>query len=297
VILSFFGSGAQASEFSEGTIDARYTVHSIVRINGDEELDQFAQNEGIPGDGSAANPYVISGYEINVSGEGAGIYIGNITKYVVIESNNIYGSSYSSLPYHAGAGIIVYNNTNLVQVYYNELHDNDYGVYVRQAQTVILSHNNLTGNAKHGAWISFSTDVHVELNNASANQDTGISLYSVDSSVIRYNTCTGNSKYGISVLGDSSYDTIERNTLSFNYDTGVYLSGGLTTTVHDISLRNNTIYNNTYGIRTYTASEIEIENNTLFNHTNYGIYIYTKTVNSTIERNDIKWNLKSGIYI
>ncbi|MFO8109268.1 MAG: hypothetical protein R6U17_01905 [Thermoplasmata archaeon] len=44
-----------------------YTVRSPIRIDGDSDFASQAAQEGWPGDGSTENPYVIEGYEIDVS--------------------------------------------------------------------------------------------------------------------------------------------------------------------------------------------------------------------------------------
>jgi len=55
-----------------------------VNIDGDHDLIEQAEDRGWPGDGTAANPYIISGLEMNLTGDDPGISLRNITVHVSI---------------------------------------------------------------------------------------------------------------------------------------------------------------------------------------------------------------------
>jgi ABC-type phosphate transport system substrate-binding protein len=63
----------------ESDIASAYTVHGTIRIDGDTDFATQAGIEGWSGDGSETNPYIIENYDINGTGNGTCIYIGNTT--------------------------------------------------------------------------------------------------------------------------------------------------------------------------------------------------------------------------
>ncbi len=62
-------------------VKAQYVPHDPIRINSNAEFASMAGFEGWAGDGSPENPYIIEGYDINGSGYGYCIYIGNTTMF------------------------------------------------------------------------------------------------------------------------------------------------------------------------------------------------------------------------
>jgi len=89
------GTGLSEDEEDDDEVSERYTSRDPIRIDGNEDFAEKAEENGWPGDGSEDDPYVIEGYEIDGGGYESGyrangryeygIYIGNVTEHFVIQ--------------------------------------------------------------------------------------------------------------------------------------------------------------------------------------------------------------------
>ncbi len=114
-------------------VSENYTTREPIRIDGNEDFAEKAEENGWPGDGSKDDPYVIEGYEIDGGGHESsyqsiytednlpyeyGIYIGNVTDHFVIRECYIYNVTGKSLvKYHSHhtytpPGIFLFNSEN-----------------------------------------------------------------------------------------------------------------------------------------------------------------------------------------
>ena len=85
-----------SSEMSGVSSGRQATTESFdppIIIDSDAELVAMAIDEGWDGDGSASDPYVISGYHINGTGTWYCIYVGNVTLHLVIRDNHLVNAS------------------------------------------------------------------------------------------------------------------------------------------------------------------------------------------------------------
>ena len=84
----------------EGGVEnvSAYTPHNPIYIDGNADFASQASAEGWPGDGSAGNPYIIEGYDINASTTN-GIDIRNTDVYFVIRDCYVHdgGVSYNGI--------------------------------------------------------------------------------------------------------------------------------------------------------------------------------------------------------
>lgn len=81
-----------------------------IRIDNDA---QFLMSNGVvAGDGSEGNPYIISGWDIDGSGPGYCIYIGNTTKYFLIRNNTLHHASGDDGTFCQNAGILLRSANN-----------------------------------------------------------------------------------------------------------------------------------------------------------------------------------------
>jgi len=121
-------------------------VHDVVRI--DSKLD-FA-SYGFPGSGNADAPWVIEGLEINATGEGVGIYVGNVSN-VVIRNNLVYGAgSPTGKPnmFEWDAGIALFNVHDFT-VIDNWIENNaGPGIHLEGAHQGDVSTNTVIGNGQ-----------------------------------------------------------------------------------------------------------------------------------------------------
>ena len=223
-----------------GNVKAPYISHAPFRINSNAEFASMAGLEGWVGDGSPVNPYIIEGYDINGSGYGYCIYIGNTTVYFKVRDSYLHeASGVGSFPYYTDSGIIIYN-----------------------VQNGIITNNNASKN-DNGILLYFSSNNTITNNNASSKLAYGIILSSSSSNIIANNTVSSNNPYGI-FLSSSERNTIINNTAS-NNQYGIFLDSSSNNTI-----TNNTASNNTYGILLQSSSSNTIINNEMVDT---GIYI------------------------
>jgi parallel beta-helix repeat protein len=121
-------------------------VRPTIKINGKWDM----ATQGFPGSGLADAPWVIEGFEINATGEGVGIYVGNVTN-VVIRNNFIYGAgSPTGKPnmFEWDAGIALFNVQDFTIVD-NWIEDNaGPGIHLEGAHQGDISTNTIIGNGK-----------------------------------------------------------------------------------------------------------------------------------------------------
>ncbi|RLF73573.1 MAG: hypothetical protein DRN42_05390, partial [Thermoplasmata archaeon] len=114
-----------------------YVSHNPIRVDNDVELAAVATS----GSGTFLDPYIIEGYLIKGNGAGAGIYIGNTTKYFIIRNCLIQDTARD----HPGAGIHLYkvDNGGISNVV---LEDNYYGIYVYYCSNIIILNVKIEGS-------------------------------------------------------------------------------------------------------------------------------------------------------
>ena len=199
-----------------------------VRINSDAELSQFAVAQGLSGDGSASNPYILS-YSMDSHGARDAIYIGNITAYFVIQNSHVHNSSV--------AGIELYNLSHGA-VHGCVCYANFHGIYLRGVRDSVVEENLCYGNNYYGMLM-----VESENNMVRDNE-------------LRYNNI------GMR-LASSSHNTIVENSIFYNTNEGIVLYVGS----DGNSITENSIYNNgEYGAYLYNSNGNRIWNNSFYNN-------------------------------
>ncbi len=91
-----------------------YVPHDVIRIEGDAQLEINATAEGWPGDGSASDPYIIEGYDIDGQGGSNCIFISNISSHIVIRDCKLSNSTKVIDMLKLAAGITLFNVTESV---------------------------------------------------------------------------------------------------------------------------------------------------------------------------------------
>ncbi len=289
----------------------KYLTHTPIRINSDSDF--TSQNGVIGGNGTADNPYIIEGWEIDAHGEGSAIYIGNTTKYFIIRNCKLYNASYLSSPYFDGDGIMLYKVAN-GKIVNCEIFDNEHnGIYLYiSTHNNIISNNNITNNSNHGIYLS-SAYRNTIINNNIFNNDDGIYLLNGQHNKITSNNITNNSNNGI-FLRKSNSNTISYNNIAYNSN-GTYFGYSTYSNIvvnNNITNNNNGIYlarysadttikdnyfaNNKYGIHLYYSYNNIINNNSVFNTSAYCIWLW-HTDSNTVTNNHITNNNDNGIYL
>jgi parallel beta-helix repeat protein len=268
-----------------------YTPHDPFRINNNTEFATMAGLEGWIGDGSSGFPYIIEGYDIDGSGYGYCIYIGNTTVHFEVRDSYLHeANGIGRDPYFRDSGITLYNVQNGTLVNNTVSSNNYYGIYINEASfNNTITYNNISSNNRNGIYVSYSDSNTITNNNVSSNSEYGVYLFFSDTTTISNNTMSSNNLYGIYV-DMSHWNTISNNTAS-NNDRGI----STTFSVHNTVFK-NTLLDNYYGIYVgFSSNGNTISNNNVSN-SYCGIYLQVANGN-TIANNTASMIDSSGIYL
>ncbi|MFO7618254.1 MAG: NosD domain-containing protein [Thermoplasmata archaeon] len=224
--------------------ETMYTSHAPIRIDSDADFPVIANW----GNGTQGNPWIIENWDINGTGYGYCIYIGNTTDYFVVRNCNLYGASDIHVwPYYMNSGILLFNVQNGI------LEDN------------IVAFNKYAGIYMYASYYNL-----INGNNASSNEAYGICLEHSGNNIIFDNEVMHNvwimaPCYGIS-LSLSDNNLIASNNVSWNMDPNICLYFSNNTIV-----TNNTISNSGTGLYIYESYNATITGNDIFSNDWCGI--------------------------
>lgn len=283
-IGTFFTASGHTNDGTELSSDKReniltttyplnnYTQHDPIRIDNNTDLNETAQSEGWPGDGSENNPYIIEGYEIDGEGCGYSIYIGNTTDHFVIRNCYLHNASGNSdWPYFTESGVRLYKTTN-GSLLNNNISNNYNGISTSECHDNKISNNTVSFNDNHGIYIDPFGD---------------------SNDIISGNFVSHNGGYGI-YLDRIYWSKLINNTVYDNGDHGIYLARGCR---HNTLSGNIISYNNKDGINYLTGRYNRIENNTISNNNNNGLNLWASSQYNIISRNVFDSNGEKGIYL
>ncbi|UCG69979.1 MAG: right-handed parallel beta-helix repeat-containing protein [Thermoplasmata archaeon] len=273
------------------TVQAPYILHNPIRINSNAEFASMAGIEGWTGNGLPGNPYIIEGYDINGSGYGCCIYIGNTTVYFKIKDSYLHeASGVYNPPYFVRSGLTMYNIQNATIVNNTSSSNNDHGIYLDSSSSNnTISNNIASSNGNYGIYIKSKSNSNTISNNSASNNENGIYLSSSNSNRIINNTVFSNNLYGIN-LSSSNSNTISKNNVSNNIY-GLCLSESN----HNTITNKNAFYYNQFGIYLDSSNNNMITNNNV-SYNNFGIYLYISG-NNTVGNNTVFLNNHEGIVI
>ena len=323
--VNAIGEGPQSNEASATPEDTVYIPGTPFRINSNADFVTYANGGG---DGSVGNPWIIEDLDINGTGHGYCIYIGNTTDYFVVRDCYLHDASGNLGFYFWNSGIALYKADN-GKVANNTVSKNSEGIFLYSSSSNTIA-NNTASNNWYGIWLySSSSNNSITNNTASSNYYYGIHLDSSSSNTIANNTMVGN---GISIFGNIlehwNTHTIDiSNTVNGkpvyywkNQTSGTVFPGAGQVILANCSnviienqnvsdgsvgialgfsstntIANNTIANNCHGIYLeFSNSNIIANNNANLNY--YGIHLDSSSSN-TITNNTANSNYYCGIYI
>jgi parallel beta-helix repeat protein/VCBS repeat-containing protein len=239
--------------------------HAPIRINSNADFPGNVTG----GDGSIGNPWIIENYEIDGTGGGYGLYIGNTTGYVIARNCSFNNSNgVGSQPYFPDGGVVLYNATN-IKVYNCTMYN----------------------NANFGAFVSYAGNVTISNCNASSNPE-GVAFYNTNYSTIANCTMFDNAD-GIWFTQATRYNTVINNTAVGGSSSGILLNHA--------QCRNNTIINNNVsysdeGIMIEYSNNNTISGNIAHNCTGWDAIWVLHSLNTIITDNVINGTV-SGIAI
>ncbi len=335
VILVSIGNSLQFSYENSGIAtraQVKAVSHSPIKINSNTQFATLAASEGWPGNGTVGNPYIISDYDINATGYGYGIYIGNVTVYFIIRNCTIYDAVEKSLPYNGGNGIMLYGDNHGI-IYNNTIYDNGrHGIYCDYCTGVIIENNTVYKNTNSGIRVDYGGSNIIKGNTVYSNGGYGINLYissgnkvwdnnltndsialgkriafttqeiSTNNTVngkpvyyysnVNFNNATLPSDAGEVILGNVTYAIVSGENIS-NMDVGIFVGFSKNIVIERNNISGFTWYGIYYGFTNYTR----IENNTIFNGVTDadGIHLYYSKGN-TIYGNNIS-ACTNGVYL
>ncbi len=259
---------------------ARYTAHAPIRVNSDSELQSLFISLGtLTG--------ALEGLDIDATGAGCGIYIGNCSA-VIIRNCNVHGATGNDGTYYWNAGIAIYNTPNTI-VENNNVSNNGFGIMINASSNVITKNNTVTGNSAIGIYVMNSGNNRIESNVASSNTGGGIFLASSNNNYIVNNVASSNGADGIHVESANN-NFIENNTASSNVGDGIEVKKS-----NNNHIEFNVANSNYNGIVILDSNTNDVQNNTANSNLNCGFYINGSESN-IVSSNTANSN-KNGIYI
>jgi len=265
-------------------VRAAYTMHDPIYIDGNADLLKDNSSTGISwGSGTAYDPYIIEGWDIDVSSAN-GIEIRNTSAHLTIMNCYVHDSGV------AGSGIYLYGCVNGI-VKENTCSSNDFGIHLSSSSDVTLSNNNCSSNNHYGIRLNFSSDNTLN-NNTCSNNGCGIYLSSSsDNNTLINNTCSSNNYHGITDYLSSDNNTLVSNTCSSNNYVGIDFHSS-----SDNTLANNNCSSNNYaGIRLTFFSDSTLSSNNCSDN-GCGIELHVSSDN-TLVNNNCSSNNDAGIYL
>lgn len=282
------GAGAHDNYPMMGPIQAFvYTFHLPFRINSDADF-TFA-NGVSAGDGTPGNPWIIEGWDINGTGYGYCIYIGNTTDYFEVRNSNLHEAGGNSATFFWNSGLVLYSIRNGQIRDNNVSSNNDCGIRFRFTNSSTLSNNHLCSNIFGGISLFESDDNLIINNTVTSGTQYCINIGNSNGNNIANNTVTNNAQIGI-WLSDSDNNNITKNTAINNTLNGIYLASS-----NNNNIENNTVSNNDYGINLGGCFGNVIANNTA-RLNDYGI-TFDNSNNNMVTENIVNSNNVAGIQL
>ena len=129
-------------------IEGDYTPHDPIRIDSNADFDQA---HGVvnwdTGNGTEWNPWIIENYDINGTGYGYCIYIGNTTDYFVLQDCYLHGASGLNMhPYFSESGLIFFNVQNGYVTDIVSSYNEDSGIQTYNSISNTISNNTASFN-------------------------------------------------------------------------------------------------------------------------------------------------------
>ncbi len=264
IVLSLLLSGIMlAPPADSGIVEVStnaLTPHAPIRINSDVDL----AAEASAGNGTVWAPWVIENYEIDGSGAGYCLYIGNTTEYFEVRNcslNNAGGISSWPDPYYVESAFTSSNIQNgmLMNITSNgNIYSAVFMANSRDCQIVDCDFSDNPG----GIYFSGSTSNRIVNNTIDNCTWTGISLWdNSPNNVIENNTVSYGSHIGIMVDSGADGCLLANNTISMNGEDGIILNFA-----DFCQVLNNTADDNGYvSISIYRSRFAVLVNNTMNN--------------------------------
>jgi parallel beta-helix repeat protein len=292
-------------------ISIKYIAHSPIEIYNDSAFVTY----GFEGDGSETTPYLIEGFEFNITND-IGIHIVGTTKHFIIRDcffndstngDNNYGIYIvftasdtciieNNIIENAFIGISVSNSPSAL-IKNNTLYDSAYGISVSSSNSAIITENNTTRCYNAGGVIVNSGSDYLITKHTSLLDNVGIWVTYVDSAMIKENNCT-KSNQGIEIYDSQQVTVLDNDLIEMTRPAGKTSSPSIVISWSQyVSVLDNRILNNqeNYGVDLYNSNNTEF----LYNHIDYNSLKGINLQNSNdvfIGNNNVTNNGEEGVY-
>ncbi len=245
-----------------------FQSHPSIIIVGNEA---FTQPNGVTGgSGTASDPYIIEGLEIQPSN--VGIKIANTTAFFILR--NVYVHSPPNTRGFYGVAFINVTNGRVEDVTSSDLYG---GVVLVGSSRILILNSHFYSNSRD---VTLRTSSFVTvLNNTVSDDFLGISLYNTQNIDIANNKIRGKAEFGVThepcrfVAVEASHAnnlTIADNSISEN-EHGINIGSNLCepdvgVTIFNVTISNNDIGNNSHGIWLRNVESTSIKNNKISNN-------------------------------
>jgi parallel beta-helix repeat protein len=207
VAFTCFGKKASAT-LQEHFESESSSQHAPIFIQSDSEF--TAENGVIGGDGTSTSPYLISGWEIDVTNAcSGGVEIVNTQSYFIIRDVTVH----DGMGYYTLDGIHLYNNLHAVSVEGCVATANYVGIMVSACPGVLVSGNSVTGGNYVGIHVYESPGVVLQGNDVSGSVRFGMDLAKSEGLTVSGNTISGNGEYALVAVSCPGIEVLS-NTVS-----------------------------------------------------------------------------------
>jgi parallel beta-helix repeat protein len=187
-----------------------------------------------------------------------------------------------------GTGIVVYITGEDVSITGFTIQNGEYGIFCDESVSTTITYNTIT-NYVYGIYNNKTTGGYITHNKISVGEN-GIVTFEAFNDAIRYNTISHNTVYGAKDFNSQLKNCFNWNYFHHNYIAYYYDPD---TPLETLEFDGNVIEDNYIGIKVAEASTVSITNNTITRN-EYGIYLINASPN--ILFNYIS-DAKYGIYI
>ncbi len=272
----------QGSSTALGSDMVNITVlmpHLPIRINSNADFDEA---HGVvnwdTGNGTEGNPWIIEGWDINGTGYGYCIFIGNTTEHFTVRSNEFHGAAPSCWYPLACAGLTVYHGQK------GNIQDNvftdceDHGIFLYHSEYIMVANNSLIENISGGVLLVSSNLSVIIYNEINSCMFGGICL--------QYSHCNNVSLNGVSDPGEGIGLTLSNNnSLTDNIVHSAIWGVGININADDNRIESNNFINSWCGMYMANAHNNTVKSNNIDSNFNYGIWMVSSDDNHILNNN------------
>ena len=269
VVIGLFLATAQASIARPSEVTLTYAPHDQIIIYNDDNF--TAENGVVGGNGTADNPYMIEGWDIDISGivpdsnnPISGIQIGNTHAFFTVKNVRVHGNyepvnTTGSFSISGNPAIVMYFGGN-ARIENCILANTTVGIMMTGVDRVVIRGNTIIGNSR-GIEIDHSSHIYIEDNYVANNQLENIDLSMISDSLVKNNTILNSSLQIGMNLYDSERCDVLNNTISDNGNIGLNIGF-----CRNCRVAGNTVTDSRVGITIYGEENVLLEENAFSNN-------------------------------